>query len=324
MSRDVLTVGFTMRISLLYRGEYSQWVKRFMNYLEEQTDGEAMINSIKNGDQPLPRFTQVSIAGTSSTEQPPLKDKSIWSDQEKKIQKIDHLARSLLIQGLANDIYSLIDSNKTAKDLWDALARHMFGSEYGEQDRKAAVFYGSVAIPKIIKKNVVVTSDPLALIAEKTKVSKRKEKAVVSSDSEGSNADDFSELKKITALLKKAFNLRNFYSKPTNNNLRTSSTSQSANKKQEFVKSNDKKVEKKDDEKKQDMSKVKCYNCKKEGHFAKDCKKVKVNDYEYYKTKMLLAKKDKNEQDVLAEDQAWMESSSDLDQVINTNMVFMA
>nr|GEX68574.1 hypothetical protein [Tanacetum cinerariifolium] len=107
MSRDVLAVGSTMRISLLYRGEYSQWVERFMNYLEEQTDGEAMINSIKNGDQPLPRVTQVSIAGTSSTEQPPLKDKSMW--------------------------------NKTAKDLWDALARHMFGSVYGEQDRKAAV-----------------------------------------------------------------------------------------------------------------------------------------------------------------------------------------
>nr|GEZ53442.1 hypothetical protein [Tanacetum cinerariifolium] len=152
----------------------------------------------------------------------------------------------------------------------------------------------------------------------------RKEKVVVSSDSEGSDADDFSELKKITALLAKTFNRRKFYSKPTNNNLRTSSTSQSANKKQEFVKSNDKKVEKKDDEKKQDMSKVKCYNCKKDGHFAKDCKKVKVKDYEYYKTKMLLAKKDKDEQVLLAEDQSWMKLSSDSDQEINANMVFMA
>nr|GEX86813.1 hypothetical protein [Tanacetum cinerariifolium] len=105
-----------MRIPLSYRGEYSQWVERFMKYLEEQTDGEAMINSIKN-------------------------DKSMWSDQEKRVQKIDHLARSLLIQGLPNDIYSLKNSNKTTKDLWDALARHMLGSEYGEQDRKAAVLY---------------------------------------------------------------------------------------------------------------------------------------------------------------------------------------
>nr|GEZ27467.1 hypothetical protein [Tanacetum cinerariifolium] len=164
------------------------------------------------------------------------------------------------------------------------------------------------------------TSDPLALIAEKTKVSKSKEKVVVSLDSKGSEADDFNELKKITTLLAKAFNRRKFYSKPTNNNLRTSSTSQSTNKKQEFVKTDNKK----DDEKKRDMSRVKCYNCKKEGHFVKDCNKVKVKDYEYYKIKMLHAKKDKDEQVLLAEDQAWMESSSDSDQEIDANIVFMA
>nr|GEX18171.1 nucleolar protein 58-like [Tanacetum cinerariifolium] len=318
-----------------------------------------MINYIKNSDQPLPCVTQVSIDGTSLTEQPPLKDKSMWSDQEKKIQKIDRLARSLLIQGLLNDIYSLIDNNKTAKDLWDALARHMLGSEYGKQDRKAAVLYeyetfkewkqyatmmrqnknlmdiNIDALYNILKQNqgdvndamglkkktIVVTFDPLALIAKKTKVIKRKDKVVVFLDSKGSDAHDFSKLKKITALLAKAFNRRKFYSKLTNNNLRTSSTSQFANKKQEFVKSNHKKVEKKDDEKKRDMSKVKCYNCKKEGHFAKDFKKVKVKDYEYYKTKMLFAKKDKDEQVILAEDQAWMESSSNSDQEINANMV---
>nr|GEY87381.1 hypothetical protein [Tanacetum cinerariifolium] len=86
------------------------------------------------------------------------------------------------------------------------------------------------------KKTIVVTSDPLALITEKIKVSIRKEKVVVSSDSEGSDVDDFSKLKKITALLAKAFKRKKFYSNPTNNNLRTSSTSQYANKKKEFVK----------------------------------------------------------------------------------------
>nr|GFA00125.1 hypothetical protein [Tanacetum cinerariifolium] len=298
MSRDVLTVGSTMRIPLLYRGEYSQWVERFMNYLEEKTNGEAMINSIKNSDQLLPRVTQVSIAGTSSTKQPPLKDKSMW----------------------------------TVKDLWDALARHMLGSEYGEHARKAAVLYeykmfkaseGELLLDTYIRylqvindlkkcgyskdncelnfkflnnlqpewkqyatmmrqnKNLIVINiDALYNILKQNQGDVNdaigsKEKVVVSLDSEGSETDDFNELKKITALLAKAFNRRKFYSKPTNNNLRTSSTSQSANKKQEFVKTDNKRVEKKDDEKKQDMSRVKYYNCKKEGHFAKDCKKAK-------------------------------------------------
>nr|GFC04378.1 hypothetical protein [Tanacetum cinerariifolium] len=217
---------------------------------------------------------------------------------------------------------SLTDSNETAKDLWDAFERQMCGSECSEQDRKAAILYeyktfkaneGEQLLDNYLrylqvindlkkcgykkdncdvnddlgykKKYIVVTSYPLALVAEKTNVSKRKEKVVVCSDSEGSGSDDFSELKKITALLAKAFNRRKFYSKPTNNNLRTSSTSQ---------------------------------------HFAKDCKKAKIKDYNYYKSNMLLAKKDSDEQVLLAKDQAWMESSSDSDKEINANIVFMA
>nr|GEV22114.1 retrovirus-related Pol polyprotein from transposon TNT 1-94 [Tanacetum cinerariifolium] len=316
MSRDVLTVGSTMRIPLLYRGEYSKWVERFMNYLEEKMDGEAMINSIKNGDQPLPRVTQVSIAGTSSIEQPHLKDKSMWKDAVLyEYETFKATEGELLLDTYIRYLKVINDLKKCgySKDNCE-LNFNILKQNQGDVNDAMG----------LKKKTVVVTSDPLALIVEKTKVSKRKEKVVVSSDSKGSDADGFSELKKITALLAKDFNRRKFYSKLTNNNLRTSSTSQSANKKQEFVKMNDKKIEKKDDEKKRDMSKVKCYNCKKEGHFTKDCKKVKVKDYEYYKTKMLLAKKDKDEQVLLAEDQAWMESSSDSDQEINANMVFMA
>nr|GFA48838.1 hypothetical protein [Tanacetum cinerariifolium] len=84
MSRDVITVGLTMRIPLLYR---------------------------------------VSLAETARNALPTLKDPKFWTAEEKKTQKIDRLAISLLIQGLPNDIYSLIGSNETAKDLWDALER---------------------------------------------------------------------------------------------------------------------------------------------------------------------------------------------------------
>ncbi|GJV46911.1 alpha/beta hydrolases superfamily protein [Tanacetum coccineum] len=72
MSHDVITVGSTMRIPLLYRGEYSQWSKRFMNYLEEQKDGEAMINFIRNGEHPLPVVAQVPLAGTAPNAPPTL------------------------------------------------------------------------------------------------------------------------------------------------------------------------------------------------------------------------------------------------------------
>nr|GEY04482.1 hypothetical protein [Tanacetum cinerariifolium] len=105
------------------------------------------------------------------------------------------------------------------------------------------------------KKAIMVTSDPLALVVEKTKVRKRKEKFEVQTKSEGSDDEDISDLKKITVLLAKAFNRKKFYAKPKNNNLRTSSASSSANKKLEYVKSVENKEDKKADEKKRDMSK---------------------------------------------------------------------
>nr|GEV75084.1 RNA-directed DNA polymerase, eukaryota [Tanacetum cinerariifolium] len=162
----------------------------------------------------------------------------------------------------------------------------MCGSEYGEQDRKAAILYkyetfkatereqlldtylqwkqyGTLmrqtknlldinidALYNILKQNqgevndalgykkkaIVVTSDPLALVTEKTKVSKRKKKVEVQTESEGSDDEDISDLKRL----------------------------QRSNKKPEYVKSVEKKEDNKADEKKRDMSKVKCYNCKKE------------------------------------------------------------
>nr|GFD54676.1 hypothetical protein [Tanacetum cinerariifolium] len=71
---------------------------------------------------------------------------------------------------------------------------------------------------------------------------------------------------------------KKYYAKPTNNNLRTSSASSSANKKPEYVKSVEKKEDKRADEKKRDVTKVNCYNCKKKGHFSKDYKKAKVKE----------------------------------------------
>nr|GEY04505.1 hypothetical protein [Tanacetum cinerariifolium] len=203
MSRDMITVGSTMRIPLLYRVEYSQWRERFMNYLKEQTDGEAMINSIQNGDQLLPVIAQVSLAGNAQNAPPTLKDPKFWTAKEKKNRKINQWKQyGTLMRQTKNPMDINIDA------LYNILKQN-------QGDVNDALGYKKKAV-----KAVVITSDPLTLVAEKIKVSKRKEKVVISSDSE--------------------------------------------------------------------------------------------------------AKKDSDEQVLLADDQAWMESSSDSDQEINANMVFMA
>nr|GEY20069.1 hypothetical protein [Tanacetum cinerariifolium]GEY20676.1 hypothetical protein [Tanacetum cinerariifolium] len=297
MSRDVITVGSTLRIPLLYRGEYSQWRERFMNYLEEKTDGEAMIKSIRDATKLLKTYGMLErqICGSEYSEQD--RKAAILYEYEtfKAIEGEQLLDTYLCYLQVINDLKKCGYKKDNSKLNYKFLNNlQLEWKQYGTLMRqtKNLMEINIDALYNILKQNqgdvndalgykkkaVVVTSDPLALVAEKINVSKRKGKVVVSSDSEGS----------------------------------------------EVVKSDDKKEDKKADEKKRDMSKVKCYNCKKEGQFAKDYKKAKVKDYNYYKTKMLLAKKDSDEQVLFAKDQAWMEFSSDSDQEINANMVFMA
>nr|GEZ44174.1 hypothetical protein [Tanacetum cinerariifolium] len=206
ISQDVLTVGSTMRIPLLYRGEYSQW----------------------------------------------------------------------------------IESNKTAKDIWDALARHMLGFEYGEQDRKAAVLYecetfkaaeGELLLDTYIRYLQVIN------YLKKCGYSKYNCKL------------NFKFLNNLQPEWKQYATMMR-----QNKNLMDINIDALYN----ILKQNQGDVN--------DAMRLK----------KKTIVKVKVKDYEYYKTKMLLAKKDKDEQVLLVEDQAWMESSSDSNQEINANMVFMA
>nr|GEY23145.1 hypothetical protein [Tanacetum cinerariifolium] len=281
----MITVGSTMRILLLYKGEYSQWRERFMNYLEEKMDGEAIINSIQNGDQPLPVIAPVSLAGTAHNASPTLKDLKFWSAEEKKTRKIESynffyeyetfkategeqlLDTYLRYLQVINDLkkcgykknncelnYKFLNSlqpeckqygtlMRQTKNLMDINIDALYNIlKLNQGDVNDALGYK--------KKAVVVNSDPLALVDEKMKVSKRKEKVKVQTESEGSDDDDISDLKKITALLAKAFNRKKYYAKPTNNNLRTSLAFSSTNKKPEYVKSVEKKEDKKADEKK--------------------------------------------------------------------------
>nr|GFB87572.1 hypothetical protein [Tanacetum cinerariifolium] len=160
------------------------------------------------------------------------------------------------------------------------------------------------------KKTIVVTSDPLALIAEKIKVSKSKEKVVVSSDSEG-------KWKQYATMMRQNKNLMDINIDALYNILK-----QNQGDVNDAMGSKKKTVVVTSDPLALIAEKTNVSRSKEKVVVSSESKGSKADDFK--STKMLLAKKDKDEQVLLAEDQAWMESTNDSDQEINANMVFMA
>ncbi|KAI3736237.1 hypothetical protein L6452_15775 [Arctium lappa] len=183
------------------------------------------------------------------------------------------------------------------------------------------------------KKKSIQVPDPIALVVgekkkeKKEKIEKKKKKIVSSSSESGSvsDSDDGESLKQAIILLTRAFQ-KKFYKKPGSNSQRYSSSSSKNHEHRERVEGKrfeeNRYGEKKPDEKKKfandytavekpTTDSIKCNNCGKLGHYAKDCRKPKVHNSQYYQNKLLLARQQEAGVALMAEDEFWLDHSED-------------
>ncbi|KAJ9553830.1 hypothetical protein OSB04_017875 [Centaurea solstitialis] len=113
-THEALAIGSDNRPPILFRGDFSQWKSRFLDFIEKQPLGKDILESLKHG--PVKFYMTIPDVPDGN---PPVvggmveKDATNLTPEEANRLKGDQLSKSYLIQSLPNDIYANIDCNDT-------------------------------------------------------------------------------------------------------------------------------------------------------------------------------------------------------------------
>ncbi|KAI3758231.1 hypothetical protein L6452_05784 [Arctium lappa] len=133
-------MGSQVKPPVLMANEYQQWKTRMIQFLNHKN--REFMKAIIDGPQ-TPMITVKGQAATETSLEIPdrevPKPYQFFTKKQKEQYKIEEEALIYLTMAIPNDIYNRVDSQSTAKAIWDKLARQFEGSEASIQAKAESI-----------------------------------------------------------------------------------------------------------------------------------------------------------------------------------------
>ncbi|KAJ9556276.1 hypothetical protein OSB04_010890 [Centaurea solstitialis] len=137
MSKEILGIGSETRPPVLVMGEYQQWKRRMIHFLDLLD--ENLMKSIREG--PIrPTVTVAAVPRTDACPELPAysveKPIDMYNLEQRARHLVDKRALTLLIMALPNDMYARVDSLTNARDVWLEIEQQMQGGDTALESQK--------------------------------------------------------------------------------------------------------------------------------------------------------------------------------------------
>ncbi|GJQ95910.1 copia protein [Tanacetum coccineum] len=356
-NEETNAAGTDTRPPMLVESDYDSWKIRIHRYIRGKPNGKLIWKSIQNGPTPHPMVTDPPPTNSTVMPAPRKKLDSEFNDEENKLEMADTQAEIILSQGLPRHIFNILNQTSTAKEIWDNLVNDMkitqleipthqmntkfvnnLPAYWGKYVTNVKQNMDISTTPyvqiythlkayephakKTLKKQEQSTSivDPLAYVAHTTSAPALSSPSTPSPQPTAQSPNDA-----LMATMTQIANLLSGFQKqfpPTNNQLRTSSNSRT------HATVHDGHIVTEPVQRKAPGNngntgtrgkKVICYNCRGEGHVARQCTEPKRKmDSQYFKDKALLMEA-KEKGDVL-DAEAEASSFADVDAISDSDV----
>ncbi|GJS79777.1 hypothetical protein Tco_0729658 [Tanacetum coccineum] len=132
LAKHMIVAGVENRPLIIDKTMYNSWQSRVLLYIKGKKNGRMMLESIENGPLVYPTIEENGAIR-------PKKYVKL-TEQEKLQDDCDVQATNIILQGLPQDVYSLVNDFQASKDMWDRVNLLMKGTELSYQERECKLY----------------------------------------------------------------------------------------------------------------------------------------------------------------------------------------